>query len=495
MKKIVKLLTISLYIFICFIACNIAIIKAETSDHSDVLDDLRQDETFKVEDYLSYTYDEIINLNSDTDDSNDQQLIEVINIAEGTNKELFVYVYNPTYQELFLNCSYITIFSGFSNDGKSFTPILYSLEKVSTSGVFDKYIVKERDDNSNYQVSDEVYRYYNIVSIYRDYNPIVDTNIENGNTNGIAHAVGQQYCFYWYNDEYISEMETFNVVVIDDLYPGNLSLNKGITCGNVFKTEFDYFDAHFIAFNCDQYDIDHIYDADLTYSIQNIESIVDTGKTETTINELSTKEVKSRYLSDIEVVSLEGQGLKACTTSWERISTTENFVSTLESQGVDFSDFRSDLLNRQWIFSFIETERTIDTDIYHEYIMGTNWTFTKTTTTYYDVSEISILRLHFRVGQKTYNLGVVSDLVSDDNIADGYQDGINESLIQEWFEKILMIVGLIALLVILGFCPAILNIIIKIFTFIFNGIITILSLPIKFFKLLFKDEKKPNNRR
>ena len=67
---------------------------AESTSYSDVLDDLRKDENFSLSTYPSM--------------ANDYSL-QVIQIAESTGKELFVYVYQPSGQAKDLRASSINI--------------------------------------------------------------------------------------------------------------------------------------------------------------------------------------------------------------------------------------------------------------------------------------------------------------------------------------------------------------------------------------------------
>ena len=55
--------------------------RAEASAYSDVMDDLRKDESFKAEDYPAISED---------------YSLKVIQIAESVNGELFIYVYQPS---------------------------------------------------------------------------------------------------------------------------------------------------------------------------------------------------------------------------------------------------------------------------------------------------------------------------------------------------------------------------------------------------------------
>ncbi len=480
MKKIIKLLTISLYIIICFIACNISIVSAETSIYSDVLDDLRKDETFSVEDYPSMTLEYINTINNDSDLTNDQSHLEVMQIAESSSKELYLYVYQPTDAELDLTATAISMSCEFSEDGQNLKPIIYDLELVSSYTVFDKYVVKD------FVVSDEVYRYYNIVAIYRDYNSSIDDVISGGEIDGseIGISVGQQWCVNYLNDTIVYEMATFETLEINVKYTGNFQFSDGFKLGDLVGS-YNWGLSWFICFDIEDYIAEHIYDADLSYKIRDMSYSQGAG--------LSGEPTYGEWSKDIYVIltdvdgsngsgSYDGGGWLSKEYTWNRISKSDDFIKNAEDQDITISDdVKSAINSTQWVFAFAETEMSMITGMYSV------TTFSK------DISDVTILRIHFRdIHDNVYNLGVVSDRVNPDNISDGFGNDIDE--LQEWFEKIMMLIGLIGLLVLLGFCPSILNIIIQVFKFILNVIITILTLPMKFFKWLFNNKKKPKNR-
>ena len=479
MKKIIKFLTISLYIFICFIACNLSIVNAATSNYTDVLDDLRKDESFNVKDYPSMTLEYLNEINNDSDLTNDQAHLEVMQIAESTSKELYLYVYQPIDDELDLTATAISMSCEFSEDGQNIKPIIYNLELVSSYTVFDKYVVKD------FVVSDEVYRYYNIVAIYRDYNSLIDNITSGGEAEGfeIGISVGQQWCVNYLNDTIIYEMATFETLDVNINYTGNCEFSDGFKLGDMVGAH-NWGLCWFIAFDLEDYTAERIYDADLSYKIRDMSYSQGAG--------LSGEPIYGEWSDNIYVTltdiegsnnkgSYDGGGLLSKEYTWNRISKSADFIKNLEDQDILISDDVKSVINsNQWVFAFAETEKSMVTGMYSV------TTFSK------DISKVTILRIHFRdIYDNIYNLGVVSDRVNPDNKSDIFGNGIDIDELQEWFEKIMMLVGLIVLLVLLGYCPSILNIIIQVFKYIFDGIIAILTLPIKFFKWLFKDKKKP----
>lgn len=113
----------------------------EGKAYSNVLDDLKKDSSFNPSNYPTK--------------SNDYSL-QIIQLAESIDKELFIYVYQPSGKSKNLKASSVNI-STTINDAISFTN--YKLALLNSNGVFYKYKV------SGLMVKDESVRYYAIVVI------------------------------------------------------------------------------------------------------------------------------------------------------------------------------------------------------------------------------------------------------------------------------------------------------------------------------------------
>ena len=87
--------------------------RAAASSYSDVLDDLRKDTAFDVEEYPTIKGD-----NS----------LQVIQIAESTDSELFIYVYHPSADKQ-TKATTISIAEQLNN-ADDLQPILYNLELI-----------------------------------------------------------------------------------------------------------------------------------------------------------------------------------------------------------------------------------------------------------------------------------------------------------------------------------------------------------------------------
>ena len=80
-------------------------VDAATISYTDVLEDLQKDESFKVEDYPAKA---------------DDYSLQIIQIAESVNGELFIYVYQPCHDTKDLVATYISMYSGYSETGEDF---------------------------------------------------------------------------------------------------------------------------------------------------------------------------------------------------------------------------------------------------------------------------------------------------------------------------------------------------------------------------------------
>ena len=126
-KNYLNLITIVLAILCLFSFLPITTIldtKADGTVYSTVLDDLQKDENFNIEDYPLI--------------ENDYSL-KVIQVAESSDKELFIYVYQPSGEKEDLRATSINI----STNKESLLFIKYNLSLIHSSSVFYKYKVEE----------------------------------------------------------------------------------------------------------------------------------------------------------------------------------------------------------------------------------------------------------------------------------------------------------------------------------------------------------------
>lgn len=428
--------------------------RAESSIYSEVLDDLKKDSSFDFSYYPVKSEDNSLN---------------VIQLAESSDKELFIYVYQPSGQTKKLNASSINI-STTINDFISFKN--YKLKLLSDSGTLFKYKVE------NFIVKTESTRYYVITSIFRPFDESIDKQASGGNViTEVEYAVKRQYCFGEINGKpYVSCVDIETIEVTDKFvgyvrYPDGISiLHPRGAC-----------DSHFVAFNTDKR-IDRLFEADVFYTTQKYTwSVVPLQGEREGFGEKVDDIV---YLDRTKEVEHTGGGLFAGTYKWYRIQSIDDFVSEVDggkrevysgalfdvSVGTTLTDSAKENLKKQkWVLRFLETDYSISS--------SAGSTFAHSTF----VGDVSILRLKFETDGITYNLGVI------DNKQSGSKDPVNDTdeIIEVKPEaKNLgkIILGLIALIVLLLFLMPVLPTII-------SFVLQVLFLP---FKLLGKALNKIN---
>ena len=402
--------------------------QAETTVYSDVLDDLEQDPTFTGAKYPKI--------------SNDYS-VSVITIAEGVNGELFVYVYQPSNDTIDLRAIKISISVGFSVDGQDLSPSLYNLELVSTAGVYDKYLVKD------IVIPNERSHYYNLVAIYRNFNSLIDDSIEGGFTDGKSYPIGQQWCCFIKDGTVTYEMNTFGTVEITPTLNGNVYYDSGFSFNDILGIS-DSCNSHFLAFNVENFDVRHIYDANLTYSSRVVKTVTTTnslgvgGGTTTTYPNGEEYIPASVKLTDGQTQTYQGEGLGAKTYTWKRIMTAQEFIKNFQGQGGVLVEGALDVIKEsEYVFCFAETENStyIDT-MTSDGIPPV--TYTTRSHTYTSVREVTVLTLHFMdVYEDVYNLGVVADITTADNLPDGSASGYDFDQYEEWWEKLVALICVI----------------------------------------------------
>lgn len=432
-----------------------------SQSYSSVLDDLEKDSTFNIDNYPS------------NPESNE---IQIIHIGEGSEGELYIYTYQPGNETKHYKAKFINM-SLQSGTDKNISFKLYSLTWINSDGVFDKYIVND------FTVSKDVYRYYTIASIYRHYDKSVDNSSASEAIDSVqckAFSVGQTWCLYYYNNILIYEMETMEYVDITIYSTGTIRYYDGFSI--LFGSTMTECDAHYVAFSIDNFEVEKIYDADITYTTvpQTYRLLNSTGTGSLTVHE-EERQTFSKTLTYLDTGSNKGTGLFGKKYEWNRISTVTEFVESVEADSNDkFStEERQALSNSDFVFRFLETEITQDAG------------FQFTTTKYTKVENIGVLRLHFLSKGNVYNLGVVGDLVGTDSNPEldvGMGDNILNSIEEQRWEKIIALLFLVLLLVVLIALFPVLSPIIKFalqgLFYIIGAILTILTYP---FVLIFKN--------
>ena len=365
---------------------------------SKVLVDLQKAENFNMDDYP---------LNP-TDFS-----LEVIHIAESTENELLVYVYQPSGAKANLMATTISISTVV---GPDIAPKFYDLEFLNSSGVFYKYKVKD------FTVSSEATRVYSVVSILRPF--IKDVDAEPGFDNTVSEvpfAVAKEYTFYSGQDNY--QMQVLDVVEITDKFVGYV----------IYAEDVDYATGrnwvinkcgHIVAFSCDK-KIDKLLEADVYYVSQSyghthlFEDFFDLKPTDKytfgdRVSHITT------LTSEDKLTYSGGELWWATDFTANRIQTTDEFIASTNVTEKVYTGTVLDvsrastlteeslraLQGKEWILRFAETEekyRFMDNGM--------------TTYEYYStlIGDVSILRLKFETEGEVYNLGVVDNKQTGSN--------------------------------------------------------------------------------
>ena len=414
--------------------------ETKAEEYSGVLQDLQKDESFQSGNYpLS---------------ENDYSL-QLIQVAESTEKELFLYVYQPSGETKNFTASSVNISTAI-NDEISF--LTYRLQKIDNSGTLYKYKVL------NFTVKTDPTRYYVISSIYRPFDESIDSPASGGNTvTEVNFAVNKQYAFGEINGkEYVSctEIET---IEITDKFVGFVRYENGF---NLYASACD---SHFVAFNTDKR-IDSLLEADVYYTTQKSRwTFVNfVGERET----FGEKEDEYAYLKYTDKVEHTGDGLFAGTYKWDRIESVEKFTGNedktkiFKSQGDDKSaitltdETLNELKGKKWVLRFTETD----------YVVQSGGTTGATTANSTLVGDVTILRLKFVTDGITYNLGVIDNKQTGGREPSNEPGGIGGSGCAAADGKKLLyaILGLIALIILAPLLPMVVN-----------GIVFVISLPFK----------------
>ena len=454
-KRITYFLTalfaVVLFVITAFVGGGSAVAyAADNVIYTKVIDDLKKDSGFKPSNYPENVED---------------YGLQVIQLAESADKELFIYVYQPSGQtKNFTACS-VNI-STTINDNISF--INYKLQKLNSNGVFFKYKV------SDFTVKTEPTRYYAISSIYRPFDESIDKPARDGNTvTEVNYNVSKQYCFGEINGKPYVNCVDIETIVVTDKFVGFVRYKDG------FKLYVGACDSHFVAFNTDK-PIDKLLEADVYYTMQKYSwSVVPLQGEKETFGEKSENYAYLKYTDKVEHT---GGGLFAGTYKWDRIETTQQFIAENDlTQNVysgaiiDVSvankitdEGKAALQGKKWVLRFAETSYSLSG------YPSTGSTFENTTL----VGDVTILRLKFETDGITYNLGTI------DNKQTGSDKPINseifEIIINNRGKRILAILAAILLLIILA----------PLLPYIIKFVVCVVYLPFKAIAALFKGIKK-----
>ena len=470
-KKIIALVLV----LSCFLSCLIATpIYANNiqvvGTYSKVMEDLEQDSNFDPSVYPTKT--------------NDYSL-EVITIAESNENELFVYVYQSS--EDYGKYIATSVNISQSLDGHNIKN--YSLTLLDYETVFQKY----RVDDLAVQASDT--RCYEIISIFRKYDPSIDKVLSDDNNNSInevVYKVAKMWTLSTNNNETTIVCQDIETITVTSKYVGFIRYKGG---SNWWGTNL-WQDSHFVAFSTDR-QIEFLIDADVYFQTQTMHehhAELDVGlgfQSSFNFGEIKDNYAYLTYTDKVEYDS--GKPWNKYHYSWKRIQTVDEFIAgedrlnifecgifNIETRSNLTDEGIANLQDKQWVLRFYESDYKEIGDTLLEGAADRYSTI---------VSNVTILRLKFETQGIIYDLGVI------DNKQTGSLNPSNTTTttleLKDMFKLILTVLLLIVLIAILW---PVLPIIFKIIGWLLKALWWLLCLPFKIIGFIFeKDDKKNKN--
>ncbi len=446
---------------------------AATTNYSNVLDDLKEDSAFNLKDYPAIIFD--YNLN-------------VIQIAESTDGELFVYVYQPAAKYKLLVATSINIAREQNNTAK-LTYKNYPLELINSAGVFFKYRVK------GFELSPEAVRYYNISNILRTFDKTIDTPPAAGSITEVENRVAQCWTARTVdgNVEYV--MTDCEVVEITKKYVGFFDYFDGASPSIGWETLLGKIEINgthtirnFVAFSTDR-NIEKLMEVELQYSLQDYSYSICanpfclySGHPYKTIYDKKKGEViqQEPIILDEREVTNNPQGWGGNKYTWKTIQTTEEFIAGADSGNYTLTtEGANDVAGTQWVLNFYDAVFTVTGNI-SPLDNQVHW---KGKT----ASNVMILRLLFETEGKTYNVGVVDNKQTGDGKPDNVK---KENGLPKWAVIVIIIgvviVALVALIVLAIFFPPVGKALIQILKYFFIGLWYVISAPFRLIALIFR---------
>lgn len=435
--NLIFIVSMCLFFLISGIICPTSVQADTSSNYTSVMDDLTSDTTFNVDNYP-------------LDD--EKYELQVIQIAESSNGELFVYVYNPSYRRKPLTATSIRLSTAIND---SYYPVDYKMTLLSSENMFQKYVVEDLE------VKKDVLRYYVIVCLHRNFDEEIDGASETDNViSEVPCAVEQCWTAITLNGVVSYNYTYHEMIEITDRWDGFLEYDGGYP-----PFFYESCRSHFIAFNADRR-IDKLLEADVSYYYETIEHRVDSPSQQEKTTSSGLIYVDRQTLYHDEYVEGKTIGWISENYTWSRIQSVSTFIK--EEDLTDAS--LENLEGKTWVLRFFETEKI---DYYIQTGENTGYSIDR----YTNVSEVTVLRLKFETDGKVYNLGVISDRRSSDGIRDNNSKGclgFNGCL--GGLEQIFMILALIFVLWLLNS--------LGVLPFIGRVLIFIITAPFKLLKWL-----------
>ena len=461
---------IALCLLCAFLLPSVVSVRAEDTKtvYSDVLEDLRKDESFKPESY--------------PEKDSGEYSINVIQIAESTKRELFVYTYEPRRNSMPFDATSINISTAI-NDSLKYEN--YELELLSASDVFGKYLVK------NFVVLSDALRYYDISTIYRKWDNDIDGGISGGDGSEKAYKVGCLYSATTFGGNVIYSRRETEIIEIHkkDRFDGFIRYSNG----GLPWSHLQYCDSYFIAFKSDR-KIDDLMEADVSWVSRSyhyllIRSGGDVLSERTDLGDPVPEENTLKAQDEAQ------NDLTGCLFGrkryWQRIEKAAEFTAKEDLT----AEAKAALADKQWVLRFTEYRYEKDElkndGPYGELSYKLDEIGTR-------VSDVTIFRLMFETDGVVYNLGVVSDKISPDGKPDNkFPNGCLGFDFSDLWKYLLLALGVIvALVLLIAFFPHIVSLVlwlikllVKLLIAVFKGLWLIISAPFRGIAALVRKRK------
>lgn len=377
MKKLSLIL--ALILIAASIGCvqtGIAFAASETV-YTGVLEDLQKDKSFDVNSYPSK--DSL---------SDEDKIMDVIQIAESNAGELFLYVYQP--QAGKYTASEVRI---SQTVGDNLEPKDYKLTLLSREGTLEKYKVEEL------QLKSDAVRYYLVVQLARPWEN-GDEQTYNNTSSSVPYEIGKLFTACTTQEGVSYSEQHAETIRITSKYCGFIRNFTGWQI--VASTNFD---SHFVAFSTDR-SMEKLMQASLTYESYTY--------TDTVNRLLNTRVERSRTETTKKTVTATADSEHTIPAywlgselSWKEIESKEQFISREEVP----ENVRKNMSDKDWVLRFATlpfTEIEINLEAYQE--VGVR------------VSNATILALTFETDGVVYKLGVI------DNKQTGSDEPVNNPL-------------------------------------------------------------------
>ena len=382
--NLIVYLLVVLIVFSAFTGFVIAGSAKAESTYSDVLTDLQMDENFDTA-----LYPEI----------EDNYSLQVIQIAESTDDELLVYVYQPSGQALDLRASSIYISTKDYATGKP-DYNEYSLTYLNSNGVFYKYKV---DD---FTLSNDTTRYYDILRIHRPWNNELDGELEGGNTgNYQVYSVAKMFVATEIDGQISYSCVQTDVIEVVSKYVGYLSYFDGGVATDVFYTY-----SHYFAFDTDK-PIDRILSIEVAFETKKASSLYGTVivSGNAPLEPHDNVIINHEDSSSNPIIGFWGHRF-----TWPLISSVDEFIEDNDLTNIALDNLK----DKQWVVRFFE--QTINASVAGFFDFPQN---------------VSMVTIQYEYNGQVYNLGVVDNKQSGDIIPDNNQPDWLQAIIT-FFENV-----------------------------------------------------------